>query len=63
MQYRIRVIDTMAYIGTPYRQEKSEPSRDGQIVTLWARRQDRLQQASKDDGATLATIMHGRNRP
>ena len=55
MQFQIGVIGATGFIATPYRQEIRESGGDVQIVALCARRQDLLDAAGAEDGATLVT--------
>ena len=51
MNFRIAVLGATGFIGTPYRQEIRESGEDAKMVSLCARRPDKLEAAAKEDGA------------
>ena len=55
MKLGIAVLGATGYIGTPYRDEIREAGQDTRIVTLCARRRDRLEAAKHKDNADLIT--------
>ena len=55
MKLGIAVLGATGYIGTPYRDEIRESGPDARIVTLCARRRDRLEAAGRQDRAALIT--------
>ncbi len=55
MKFGVGVIGATGYIGTPYRAEIRDSPDDATIVSLCARRRDRLEAAAQDDGGALIT--------
>ena len=55
MKFKVGVIGATGYIGTPYRSEIRESSDVAEIVALCARRQNLLDAAALEDGATVVT--------
>lgn len=55
MKFGVGVIGATGFIGTPYRAEIRAAPNDATIVALCARRQDLLEAAGREDGATLLT--------
>ena len=55
MKLGIAVLGATGYIGTPYRDEIREAGPETRIVTLCARRRDRLEAAQQQDQADLIT--------
>ena len=55
MKLGIAVLGATGYIGTPYREEIRESGAETRIVTLCARRRDRLEAAQQKDKADLIT--------
>ena len=51
MKFKIAVLGATGYIGSPYRKEIRESEADATIVSLCARRLDKLESAAKEDGA------------
>jgi len=55
MKFGVGVIGATGYIASPYRQEIRESTEQANIVALCARRENLLQAAGEEDGATLLT--------
>ena len=55
MSFGIAVLGATGYIGTPYRSEIRAAAEQARIVSLCARRQDRLEAAAEIDGAVHFT--------
>jgi predicted dehydrogenase len=55
MKFGVGVIGATGFIGTPYRWEIRESPADAEIVALCARRQDLLDSAGAENGASLVT--------
>lgn len=55
MKFGVGVLGATGFIGTPYRSEIRDSADDARIVALCARRQDRLEAAGREDGASLVT--------
>ena len=55
MRFRVGVIGASGFIGVPYRREMREVPEQYDIVAVCARRQDLLEAAGREDGASLVT--------
>ncbi len=55
MKFGVGVIGATGFIGTPYRKEIREAVADADIVALCARRRGPLEEAAREDGASIVT--------